>query len=490
MAGAAEILREYFVSLGFKVDQKGSKNFESTMVGIGVKANLVTDAIEGVAKAAISMAQHYADSMQDLYRSSRHLGASAENVQAFGFAGKQAGVDWMAGANMMRSALQKMEFRAFQSKLLGREVKESDDPTQDIRDVVKAIKGHKELSMQMKQIYFGLSGGSPESYMDLENTVDEVDKKAEAAKKRAQSLGLNLTEMSAAGNEWNQAMGDFGLSVDLVKGVVLQKMLPTMKDLVRQTSEWSDQMIKDIGSSTSLGDLINKRRTEAIAGGDAGMPWGGGTTLDINVGGAGSSFKKWLLGFSNGGKGPKGGPAPEPALTGTPTPDTSGQFGRTGKTKKEIEDAIQNFSDAMGVPADYVRAIVSVESNNGMNMVSPTGVRGLTQITSANARRLGGDRNDPFDSIRMTAQMLKENYASTGSWDRATNMYSGNGSAPLGTTPPGGDPHYLDKIHAAIEQHNHITVNGGDSGAIIPAVSSAIDRSNGNLIRDFRGNMQ
>ena len=509
MADGTQVLREYLISLGFRINSSESKKFDGTLIGITKQTTAAGAAVASLGGAAIEMAKDYASSMEKLFYASKRTGSTVKQIQAMEYAGEQIGISSAAmrkGIEGMANALRNDPSLNALLKTWG--IKTDQDPASKMVDLFKVLRqmpsyqanGFLAKFQQDQDTFLAMAQNSGE--------FDELVKKRLAMSKR---LGADEDEGAAAIHEWKNEWREIGGEIEALKGVIAHSLIEPMHQVSAITKGWLEDLGRAVvGAKGKSGWDAAEDIARAIAGNDplkpgeqaARKPMGIVRGADHSFLGKGATdtLQSWrykLLNWSKPGWAeahgifPPGGAGPTIPESDNVKPDLSGPFGITGKSRAEIESAISNYADAYGVPEDLLRAIIAVESGNGTNMTSPTGVQGLTQITKKNARRLGGDRNDPFDSIRMTAQMLKENSAGgRRSWDEAAWMYSGNGSSPLGSSPPGGDPRYLDKLHRSIEQHNHITVNGGDPAAIKKAVTGALATSNGNLTRELRSPLQ
>lgn len=91
MAGNADVIKEFLVSLGWKIDEKGQKGFTDALASATVKAVALGTAIEGAATAVVAGVAKIADQMEALYFASKRTDASVANIQAMGFAYGQMG---------------------------------------------------------------------------------------------------------------------------------------------------------------------------------------------------------------------------------------------------------------------------------------------------------------------------------------------------------------------------------------------------------------
>ncbi|MFN7144287.1 MAG: lytic transglycosylase domain-containing protein [Myxococcota bacterium] len=97
-------------------------------------------------------------------------------------------------------------------------------------------------------------------------------------------------------------------------------------------------------------------------------------------------------------------------------------------------------SEAVGLPAELLKAVAVAESRMNPGAVSPAGAQGLMQIIPATARALG--LTDPFDaaqSIRAGATYLARQVGAFGSYTLALAAYN---AGPGAVRRHGGVPPY------------------------------------------------
>ncbi|MDR9051699.1 mannosyl-glycoprotein endo-beta-N-acetylglucosamidase [Burkholderia multivorans] len=86
------VIREFLVALGFRVDEKGLKNFKEGVEGTtkGVKQLIAT--VSGAALTVSAGVAAFASKLERLYFVSQRTGASAANLRGFEFAARNMGV--------------------------------------------------------------------------------------------------------------------------------------------------------------------------------------------------------------------------------------------------------------------------------------------------------------------------------------------------------------------------------------------------------------
>ncbi|MBV8159139.1 MAG: hypothetical protein JO278_15875 [Dyella sp.] len=91
MAGNVDTIREFLVSLGFKVDERGQKKFTDGVLAATLKVAELGIAVKTASAAVVASVTVIASQMEALYFASQRTGAAVENIQALGFAAAQMG---------------------------------------------------------------------------------------------------------------------------------------------------------------------------------------------------------------------------------------------------------------------------------------------------------------------------------------------------------------------------------------------------------------
>lgn len=88
---SADLIREFFVSLGFKVDQTSLKNFQTSVTKATKAVEVFAAEITGaVAVAAIAL-DRFSNNLEQLYFSAQRVGSSASSLRAFDMAARNFG---------------------------------------------------------------------------------------------------------------------------------------------------------------------------------------------------------------------------------------------------------------------------------------------------------------------------------------------------------------------------------------------------------------
>ncbi len=86
-----ETMKEFLVRIGYKVDEPSQRRFFAGIEGATLKANLLAEALEGMARVAAEKVSQVAATFEQLGYMSARVGSSVQHIRAFEFAVSQLG---------------------------------------------------------------------------------------------------------------------------------------------------------------------------------------------------------------------------------------------------------------------------------------------------------------------------------------------------------------------------------------------------------------
>lgn len=87
----AETLRDFLITLGFKVDDSGMRKFQSVVTGVSVNIVKLGATVEGAALAVVGFTTQIAAGLDKMYWASHRTGASVAGIKALGYAASLTG---------------------------------------------------------------------------------------------------------------------------------------------------------------------------------------------------------------------------------------------------------------------------------------------------------------------------------------------------------------------------------------------------------------
>ncbi|WP_063655238.1 transglycosylase SLT domain-containing protein [Candidatus Arsenophonus triatominarum] len=87
----AETLRDFLISLGFKIDDSGMRKFQSVVTGVSANVIKLGATVEGAALAVVGFTTQIAAGLDKMYWASQRTGASVAGIKALGYAASLTG---------------------------------------------------------------------------------------------------------------------------------------------------------------------------------------------------------------------------------------------------------------------------------------------------------------------------------------------------------------------------------------------------------------
>lgn len=468
----SEVLREYLISLGFRVNQTDFKKF-----GEGIdKTDLSLLSLAKRAAAGIvavqTLATVFARSMEKLYYASQRTDAAVGNLQALEFAGTRAGVS----GDAIRAAIEG----------LARSLRNNPGLKGFLHDLQIPVEGRdtadvmKDLVAQLRQMPFykarqiaEMFGMDETTYLMLSKNIDKFTEAYNLRKKMAQEAGLDEDALAKQGMEFSNTMDSITTKIGIFSKLVLRDLLPGLKGMADSFDRGLSKFIKWWGDHSTEANKINAK--------------GGMSYFDFT--------KKFWSAVGDKVMGGTPGAAPgKQRATGTVTP-AQASAPMTPATRQERLAYLSNLENKFGLPAGYLQKIWATESAEGTRMLSPRGAKGHFQFMDATAADLG--LKNPFDfveSAQAAARYLSTLFARYGGdARRAVGAYNwGLGNMDkfgMGFAPP-ETQNYVRKVMGGdtrIEQNNTFTIHSPDPMTTASRVGGEMDRVNSTLTRNKAG---
>lgn len=138
----ADVLREFLVGLGFKIDQAGMKRFEGSVEGVTKTVATLGTAVAAAATAVSAAVVKIASNLDNVYFASQRIKSSVENLNAFQYAARQMGVSAesaMGAMNNLASFMRKYPRSGDWFARFGVQTKDRNGKERDRADVMMDV---------------------------------------------------------------------------------------------------------------------------------------------------------------------------------------------------------------------------------------------------------------------------------------------------------------------------------------------------------------
>lgn len=289
------VIREFLVALGFRVDEKGLKNFKEGVEGTtkGVKQLIAT--VSGAALTVSAGVAAFASKLERLYFVSQRTGASAANLRGFEFAARNMGVSAEAATGTIENLARFLRNNpAGEGYLatLGVQTRNANGELRDTVDIMSDLgKALASKPTWLASQYGNILGIDENLLLAMRN--GDFEKFLKQYREMSQTTGLDkaaddahqfMTQLRGIGT----AFENLGIRVE---GAMLQKIGPQLERFQRWMDEHGDEIANRI---TDIADAVVRA---AVAMGPA-LAWLADKFVELDRGTDGWSTKILLLGVA------------------------------------------------------------------------------------------------------------------------------------------------------------------------------------------------
>ncbi|UYK35119.1 hypothetical protein OCM00_24660 [Klebsiella pneumoniae] len=199
----AETLKDFLISLGFKVDEAGSRKFDAVVAGTTLKAIELGVKVEAAALSVVAFTAKIASGLDDLYWASQRTGATVEGIKQIGYAVSQVGgsVDGARGSleNLARFMRNNPGAEGFLNRL-GIQTRDASGNMRDMATIFTGV-GQRLSSMPYYRAnqYAEMLGLDENTLMAMRRGIGEYMGQYNAMKK---AIGFNPDQAAAASNRF------------------------------------------------------------------------------------------------------------------------------------------------------------------------------------------------------------------------------------------------------------------------------------------------
>jgi len=274
MPSGADVIKEFLVSLGWKVDSQGQKRFtdgvKSADVGlkklatsIAIQTEAVHQIVEGLKHAAgavIDFSRAVAEGMEKLYFASQRTKASVANIQAFGFAAGQMGSTADAAAASLENLARFMRVSPggeSRIRALHVETRQANGELRDTTEILQDL--GKSLANMPTYRRYALSqmlGIDEKTMIALTEGVGQFSHEYLAMLK---AVGMDSTKAAKGSHEFMNQIRSVGAAITILWQKIGAGMAGRLSATVKRFREWFVSHFEQIGKAIDYAlDLVFK----------------------------------------------------------------------------------------------------------------------------------------------------------------------------------------------------------------------------------------
>jgi len=410
----AKILREYLVSLGFKVDAVTHSRWDWALQGVDKRLLKLSGSVAGIATGAATMAHLFAKNMEQMFYASRLANSSAANLRTAGVAGEQIGLSTeritAAVTNMARSLRANPGLQGLLESL-GIKV-EGRDMSDVMRDTVGEL---RKMPFYVGSQFADLFGMDPDTFLLMSEGLEKYDAAKRAAAEVDKQAGYNADEAAKAAVRYGNAITQLEQRLGNLKNTVSVQLLPVMENFAGWLTKALDSLNALLRGTWKPGPELQK----SLDG------WGHLFNGDFK-----KAFQTWGEMWDDKLKTGKPPPATAPTPQGgagkppnQPSLPTSG----AAAGDKATQAMFASLEARHGLPPGLLDRMWAKESRRGdpRFMLSPAGAQGHFGFMPNTAKEWGVQPNDLASSSDGAARymgMLMKRY--NGDTEKALAAYN------------------------------------------------------------------
>ncbi len=214
----AETLKDFLISLGFKVDEAGARKFDAVVAGTTLKAIELGVKVEAAALSVVAFTAKIASGLDDLYWASQRTGATVEGIKQIGYAVSQVGgsVDGACGSleNLARFMRNNPGAEGFLNRL-GIQTRDASGNMRDMATIFTGV-GQRLSSMPYYRAnqYAQMLGLDENTLMAMRRGIGQFSGEYTAM---AKAIGYNADVAAVSSNKFMTSLRSFGLMAGMAR---------------------------------------------------------------------------------------------------------------------------------------------------------------------------------------------------------------------------------------------------------------------------------
>lgn len=272
MAAEQDVIRQFLVSLGFKVDETGMRKFTTALgTGTGGIANVALTAgkaVAGIAIAAETMVTSFALSMEKLYYVSKRTNSSVENIQGLEYGFRRVGL----GAGAAKEALEAMAaavrmnpgMRGLMDSLVGHSTSGMDQTKAMLELVQRLSTMPHYVGARFAQMF----GMDEKTFLMVVQGLPELNRAMQQRSDMNKQAGIDAQAAAEASKEYANSIREIGEKLEVLGQKFSVIALPYFRQFNGIVNEGLDALMHFNASKIDLSSQSKEVRTlhDAVSG--------------------------------------------------------------------------------------------------------------------------------------------------------------------------------------------------------------------------------
>lgn len=273
--GDSQILREYLVALGFRIDEQRHKRFTNVLQNLDKTALRVGTSVVGIGTAAAFMAHQFMRSMERIGYSARYANTTVQALQGLEYAGRNAGLAGGAMENALTGMAEVLRREPGLAGLLNAKgIQTMGRNTSDILlDFLKYLKPLYERAPFRAIAEANLFGINERDLFLMMDSLPQILADVEKYKQLVKESGADADKLEASARRYMKLWRDittqfslFAQSVGMLVGDDMASLAEQTGTLLRDWTRMANRLKEIREGKSDQGENWGKRLWEGLTG--------------------------------------------------------------------------------------------------------------------------------------------------------------------------------------------------------------------------------
>ncbi|MHB4790581.1 hypothetical protein ACYB48_08415 [Klebsiella pneumoniae] len=214
----ADTLKDFLISLGFKVDEAGARKFDAVVAGTTLKAIELGTKVELAAASVVAFTAKVASGLDNLYWASQRTGATVQGIKQIGYAVSQMGGSVDAARGSLESLSRFVRNNPGAEGFLNRLGVQTRDAKGNMRDMATIFTGVGQRLSSMPYYranqYAQMLGLDENTLMAMRRGIGQFSGEYTAM---AKAIGYNADVAAVSSNKFMTSLRSFGLMAGMAR---------------------------------------------------------------------------------------------------------------------------------------------------------------------------------------------------------------------------------------------------------------------------------
>ncbi|SWV36889.1 bacteriophage protein [Klebsiella pneumoniae] len=214
----AETLKDFLISLGFKVDEAGARKFDAVVAGTTLKAIELGVKVEAAALSVVAFTAKISSSLDNLYWASQRTGATVEGIKQIGYAVSQVGGSADSARGSLENLARFIRNNPGAEGFLNRLGVQTRDASGNMRDMATIFTGVGQRLSNMPYYranqYAQMLDLDENTLMAMRRGIGQFSGEYTAM---AKAIGYNADVAAVSSNKFMTSLRSFGLMAGMAR---------------------------------------------------------------------------------------------------------------------------------------------------------------------------------------------------------------------------------------------------------------------------------